>query len=89
MPGINLRFTKDLKCAACGEVLGSAGSYATLKSEDGAIILFNDAQPPGQLAVRLECSKGHRTEPKGCSLEFWFMTPRGTAQAPGSAIARL
>jgi hypothetical protein len=89
MPGINLRFQRKLRCAACGEILGTPGSYATLHSEEGAVILFNDAEPPGKLSVGVYCSKGHRTKPEGCTLEYWFDTPRDAARAPGKAVTRL
>lgn len=89
MPGINLRFSSDVLCAVCGAVLGTAGSYATLQIEDGGVILFSDADPPETITVSVECSNGHRTQPDGCTLESWFITPRDTPKAPGTAIARL
>ncbi|MGA8099733.1 MAG: hypothetical protein WB810_13850 [Candidatus Cybelea sp.] len=89
MPGINLRFTREVKCAGCGEALGTPGAYATLRDEGGAIILFNDREPGGQLAIGLHCSKGHRTQPEGCTLEYWGSTPRDAVKAPAKAVAHL
>jgi hypothetical protein len=89
VPGINIRFTEELKCGDCNEMLARPGDSATLHSEEGAVLLVNDANPPKGLAVRLECKNGHRTEPVGCNLEYWFLTPKGTQEAPGRAIARI
>jgi hypothetical protein len=81
-----VRFSAEIKCKDCGEVLAQAGTYATLRSQ-GAIVLFNDADPPAQLAAVLECSNGHRTIPKdACSIEPWFLTPLDTPIAPAQAI---
>lgn len=89
MPGINARFSKELRCSKCGEVLGATGEYATVCSQEGAIMLFSDADPPKNLSVALQCSNGHYTSPEGCTFELWFLTPRSVKKAPGKAIGRL
>jgi len=89
MPGINARFSKELHCSKCGDVLGATGEYATVISEDGAIMLFSDTEPPQNLSVALQCSKGHYTSPEGCAFELWFLTPRTTKKASGKVIGRL
>jgi hypothetical protein len=48
-------------------------------------MLFSDTEPPKNLSVALQCSKGHYTSPEGCIFELWFLTPRTTKKAPGKA----
>jgi hypothetical protein len=87
MPGLNVRFSEELKCGECDEVLARPGEYATVRSEEGGVLLVNDADPPKGLAVRVECRAGHSTKPAACNLEYWFLTPKGTPEAQDRAIA--
>lgn len=82
-----MRFSQNLQCGECGAVLAAPGTYSTLTSEDGALVLFNDADPPTQLQIILKCRNGHRiTPPEGSAIEPWFLTPEGTSKAPVQAV---
>jgi hypothetical protein len=88
MPGINLRYNKALQCPQCGLAIAAAGEYSTLQSEDGAVLLFNDAAPPKNLVVTLECANGHRfAPPDEIRVQWWFMTDPKTPKATAKAIA--
>jgi hypothetical protein len=90
MPGINLRFHSEVTCSECGAKIADAGDYSTLMSEDGAVILFSDAQTHADLAIALECPSGHRTDPPDdCNVEWWFVTAPKTPSAIARAIALL
>ena len=77
MPGINLRFEQDLHCPTCGIEMAVASAYSTLHAENGAVILFSDADPPSALVIVLECKNGHRVPPPPpplCRIEWCFQT---------------
>jgi len=89
MPGVNVRFTRELRCDQCGELLALPGQFATLDDENGAPLLVNDADPPESFVISLECPNAHRSNPLGCKFEYWFMTPKKAQRAPGRALARI
>ena len=85
MPAVSVVYTHELACATCGELLGTAGMRSIVKEKNGAIILFNDADPPMALIIFMICSQGHQTAiPKDFSFELAALSPK---DAPAAARA--
>lgn len=84
MPGLNIRFPTTLACPECASVVAQPNSYSTLRTPNGAIILFNDADPPTHFAALLHCPNGHKVDfPDDSWPEPWFMTPKDALEANG------
>jgi len=81
MPALNVVHTAILQCWKCAEKLGERGARSTVSTSTGAIILFDDADPPKQLALSFECSQGHRTKiPTQFTIELAALSPRDSPQ---------
>lgn len=81
MPAVSVVYTHQLLCSSCGEMLGGAQARSIVKNKDGAIILFDDRDPPHGLVLGVMCSNGHKTlVPKDFSFELSALSPEGAAQ---------
>ena|ERR1700681_1266054 len=89
MPGINVAFPSAFACPECSAVLAAAGARSTLTDESGALILFNDGDPPAQLTIALKCPNGHRVAPPDDStIEWWFVSPKDAPEGCAAVAVR-
>lgn len=80
MPAVSVVYAVELKCVSCGEILGVAQARSIVKNKDGAIILFDDADPPKGLVLGIICPQGHKTlVPKNFNFELSALTPKNAA----------
>jgi hypothetical protein len=68
--------------------MAQPGEYSTLSTENGSLVLFDDASPPKDLRVVLECPNGHRSSPPADSSYVWWYTmdPKKAQKAKARAI---
>lgn len=86
MPALALIHQQTLLCAVCRSEVAALGSHSVVTTRDGAVILFDDQDPPTQLTVAIVCNDGHTTKPPS-SVKIVVAGTTGKAPRANNAVA--
>lgn len=92
MPFLAVVHLRELVCPECGAVIAAPGARSFVVDPQGAPILFDEQNMPGEMSLTIACPSGHVATllvPNEVSVEETMVTPDAAPIAADAVLTEI